>query len=126
MGLIDDSGLILDLDWSGPGVYRIEDRAGWEFKVIPVCVDNPMTELMHGSYRYSIWQNLNWVFAKIGIKYRIYRQFQFQQNCVGFVAEVFNKPEWAHFAPKDFEQISVDGHISTPENTKPRIPAGFS
>jgi len=104
VGLIDESGLIRDLDWSGPGTYRIEDRPGWEFMVLPAVVFNPMVEIVHGSYRYSIWQNLNWILRKMGIRYRVYRRYQREQNCVGFIAEIFRCPSWASLSPAELEE----------------------
>ncbi|MBW7876024.1 MAG: hypothetical protein H3C47_08560 [Candidatus Cloacimonetes bacterium] len=105
IGLIDDSGKIYDLDWGGPGVYRMENRSAWGFHILPITIVHPQVEVLYVSYRYSLWKNLNWLFQRLGISYRIFNPNPFRQNCVGFVAAIFGQPEWVAFAPGDFETL---------------------
>lgn len=109
VGLIDDGGLIWDLDYSGPGIYRIEDRWRWEFRVLELSVTCAWLERLHPTYRYSLVQNLNWLFAKIGIRKSLYVQAISKKNCVGLVADVFRRPDWAALAPGDFERMVNNG-----------------
>lgn len=109
VGLIDDGGRIWDLDYSGPGIYRIEDRPAWKFKVLSLEVTCAWLSRVHSLYRYNLTQNLNWVFAKAGIRKSFYQAESPKKNCVGMVSDVFRRSDWAALAPGDFERMVSDG-----------------
>lgn len=110
VGLIDDSGFIRDLDWRGPGKFRIVDRPSWQFLVLDhLAVTCSWIDLTHKHFVYSLWQNLNWLFARLGIGFSLYERTTLKRNCVGLIADVFRRPDWAALAPGDFERMVSDG-----------------
>jgi hypothetical protein len=109
VGLIDDSGLIRDLDWSGPGTYRMEDRPTWKFLVLPLDVTCSWLSRVHSLYKYKLTQNLNWLFAQLGSSRSVYESESPKKNCVGLVADVFRFPHWAALAPGEFERRHFHG-----------------
>lgn len=110
VGLIDDDGVIRDLDWRGPGSFRIEDRPSWQFLVLDhLTVTCSWIEFTHQHFVYSIWQNLNWMFARLGTSFSMYERTALKRNCVGLVADVFRRPDWAGLAPGDFERMATHG-----------------
>lgn len=104
---MDEEGQIWDLDYNGPGVYSMDCRPHWRFKVLPLQTAGPQLPSNHAKYHYDILQNLNWVYAKLGLKFSLYQTGSYHKNCVGLIADAYGRPDWAALAPGDFEKLSL-------------------